>query len=89
MDNKAILDELLELLEGNGVKIRKDSLGGGSSGLCKIRDEAFFFADMDSSSYEISVSCAKAVNEIMDIETIYLKPEVRCFIEQCIGEKQL
>ncbi len=89
MDNKAILDELLELLEGNGVKIRKDSLGGGSSGLCKIKDEFFFFADMDSSSYEIATSCAKAVNEILDIETIYLKPEVRCFIEQCIGEKQL
>lgn len=42
MDNKAILDELLELLAGNDVKIRKDSLGGGSSGLCKIKDESFF-----------------------------------------------
>jgi hypothetical protein len=81
MDNKAILDELLDLLEAKGVKIRKDSLGGGGSGLCKIKGEYLFFLDMDSSSYEVAVSCAKAVNEIVDIETIYLKPEIRDFIE--------
>jgi hypothetical protein len=86
MDNKAILDEMLDLLDGRGVKIRKDSLGGGSSGLCKIKGDFIFFEDTDSSTYEISVSCAKAVGEVLDIETIYLKPEVRCFIEQCIGE---
>ncbi len=81
MDNKAVLDEMLELLEKNNVKIRKDSLGGGGSGLCKIKDEYLFFLDMDSSSYEVAISCAKAVNEIIDIETIYLKPEVREFLE--------
>jgi hypothetical protein len=82
MDNKAILDEMLELLEKSNVKIRKDSLGGGGSGLCKIKDEYLFFVDMDSSSYEVAISCAKAVNEIIDIETIYLKPEVREFLEK-------
>ena len=81
MDNKAVLEELLDLLEKNNVKIRKDSLGGGGSGLCKIKDEYLFFLDMDSSSYEVAISCAKAVNEIIDIETIYLKPEVREFLE--------
>jgi hypothetical protein len=82
MDNKAILDELLELLEKNGVKIRKDSLGGGSSGLCKIKNDFIFFLDTDSSSYELATNCAKAISEVVDIETIYLKPEVRSFIEQ-------
>jgi len=82
MNNKAILEELLELLEGNDVKIRKDSLGGGGSGLCKIKDGFFFFVDTDSSDYEVAVICVKAVGEVLDIETIYLKPEVRAFIEQ-------
>ena len=68
MDNKAVLEELLDLLEKNGVKIRKDSRGGGGSGLCKIKGEYLFFLDMDSSSYEVAISCAKAVNEIIDIE---------------------
>ncbi|MFA5293440.1 MAG: hypothetical protein WC496_10450 [Phycisphaerae bacterium] len=88
MDNKAVLEELLELLEGNGVKIRKDSLGGGGSGLCKIKDGSFFFADADSSDYEVAAICAKAVSEVLDIETIYLKPEVRAFIEQNMEKKQ-
>jgi hypothetical protein len=82
MDNKAVLEELLNLLEAKGVKIRKDSLGGGGAGLCKIKDGYLFFVDTDSSSYEVAISCAKAVNEMIDIETIYLKPEVRKFIEE-------
>ncbi|MGA2914868.1 MAG: hypothetical protein ABSE89_02460 [Sedimentisphaerales bacterium] len=82
MDNKAILDDLLDILEKSNVKIRKDSLGGGGSGLCRIKEQYVFFADMDSSAYEIAVSCAKAVKQVMDIESIYLKPQVRSFIEQ-------
>jgi hypothetical protein len=82
MDNKSILDDLFDVLEKHNVKIRKDSLGGGSSGLCKIKGEHVFFADMDSSSYEIAVSCAKALAQVVDIESIYIKPQVRSFIEQ-------
>jgi hypothetical protein len=82
MDNKSILDDLFDILEKHNVKIRKDSLGGGGSGLCKIKGEYVFFADMDSSSYEIAVSCAKALAQVVDIESIYIKPQVRSFIEQ-------
>jgi hypothetical protein len=82
MEKKAILDDLVELLEKNSVKIRKDSLGGGSAGLCKLKNGYMFFMDADSNAYENAVSCAKAVKEIVDIETIYLRPEVRDFIEQ-------
>jgi len=81
MENKAILDDLVELLEKNSVKIRKDSLGGGGAGLCKIREGYLFFMDTDSNAYENALDCAKAVKEIIDIETIYLRPEVRDFIE--------
>lgn len=81
MDTKVVLDELTELLEKNGVKIRKDSLGGGGAGLCKLKEGYFFFLDIDSNSYENALNCAKAVKEIIDIETIYLRPEIREFIE--------
>jgi hypothetical protein len=82
MDNKAILDELMGLLESNGVKIRKDSMAGGGSGLCKLKEGYYFFVDTDSNSYENALNCAKAVKEIIDIETIYLKPEIRDFIDK-------
>ena len=81
MDNKAILDELMELLEKNGVKIRKDSMGGGGAGLCKLKAGYMFFFDSDASSYENALNCAKAVKEIIDVETIYIKPEIREFID--------
>ncbi|HAL45517.1 MAG: hypothetical protein A2Y12_17575 [Planctomycetes bacterium GWF2_42_9] len=81
MDNKAILDELMELLESNGVKIRKDSMDGGGAGLCKLKAGYMFFLDTDASTYENALNCAKAVKEIIDIETIYIKPEIREFID--------
>ncbi|MBN1787510.1 MAG: hypothetical protein JW806_03865 [Sedimentisphaerales bacterium] len=82
MDNKSILDDLFDVLEKQNVKIRKDCLGSGGSGLCKIKGQNVFFADMDSSTYEIAVCCARALAEVVDIESIYLKPQVRSFIEQ-------
>jgi hypothetical protein len=82
MENKAILDDLVELLEKNSVKIRKDSMGGGGAGLCKLKNGYLFFMDADSNTYENALNCARAVKEIVDIETIYLRPEVRDFIEQ-------
>ncbi len=82
MENKAILDDLVELLEKNSVKIRKDSMGGGGAGLCKLKNGYMFFMDTDSNIYENALNCARAVKEIVDIETIYLRPEVRDFIEQ-------
>ena len=82
MDNNSILDELLDMLDKHNVKIRKDSLGGGGSGLCKIKDKYVFFVDTDSSAYEIAVTCAKALGTVVDIESIYIRPQVRSFIEQ-------
>ncbi len=88
MDNKSILDDLLDILEKHNVKIRKDSLGGGGSGLCRIKDQHIFFADTDSSAYELAVSCARAVGKVVDVESIYLKPQVRSFIEQNMEKVQ-
>jgi len=85
MENKAILDDLVELLEKNSVKVRKDSMGCGNAGLCKLKNGYMFFMDTDSNSYENAISCARAVKEIVDIETIYIRPEVRDFIEQNSG----
>jgi len=82
MDNKAILDEMVEVLEKNCVKIRKDSMGGGGAGLCKLKEGYLFFLDADSNDYENALNCAKAVKEVIDIETIYLKPEIREFVEK-------
>ena len=81
MDKQSILDELLALLEHNGVAVRTDALGGGGGGLCKIKDKSVFFVDSQSSALENARLCACAVAELVEIEKIYIRPEVREFIE--------
>ena len=81
MDKQSVLDELLALLEQNSVIVRTDALGGGGGGLCKIKDKTIFFVDSQSSTLENAQLCARAVAELLEIEKIYLRPQVREFIE--------
>ena len=82
MNTQQILENLLELLENNNVEVRKESISGGSGGLCKIKGKYTFFADTKSSSFETAVNCAKAAARIVDLDSIYIRPEVREFIEK-------
>lgn len=81
MNDKRILEELLALLEANGVTIRNEPLGGSGGGLCTIKGQRFFFADTQAPSAEVAALCAEAVLKVMNIEKIYIKPQVRQFIE--------
>ena len=81
MTEQRILEELLALLEAQRVKIRSEPLGGRGGGLAVMRGESIFFVDTDAASAEVAALCAEAVARLVDIETIYLRPEVRQFIE--------
>lgn len=81
MDTQEILDELLALLAQTDAVIRTEALGGGGGGLCELKDKKIFFADSDSSTSETARNCAQAVAKLVDIEEIYIKPEIRRFIE--------
>lgn len=82
MNRQAILDELLGLLEKNGVEVRTAALGGGAGGLCQIRGKYTFFVDTESSPADMAAVCAQAVAAIVDVEKVYLRPEVREFVEK-------
>jgi hypothetical protein len=81
MNEQRILEELLVLLEGAGVKIRSEPLGGSGGGLCTVRGEHIFFVDTEATSAEMAAVCAEAVAKMVDIEQIYVRPEIREFIE--------
>jgi hypothetical protein len=81
MNEQRILDELLGLLEANHVKVRREPLGGQGGGLAMMKGQNVFFVDTDASSAEVGALCAQAVAKVLDIEAIYLRPEVRQFIE--------
>ena len=81
MNKQRILEELMTLLEANGVTIRNEPLGGSGGGLCTIKGQLIFFADTQAPSAEMAAICAEAVAKTVDIDKVYIKPEVREFVE--------
>jgi hypothetical protein len=88
MNEQRILEELLELLEANSVTIRNEPLGGSGGGLCTVKGEPIFFVDTQASSAQVAAICAEVVPKVADIERVYIKPEVRQFIERYSGSKR-
>ncbi len=82
MDSTAILDELLSLLEGQNVVIRRDALGGSGGGLCDIKGKHIFFLDTQANAAEAAGKCAEALAKVADIESLYIRPQTREFIEK-------
>ncbi len=84
MDSQRILDELLALLEADGVAIRSEPLGASAGGLCAIKGQNIVVIDTQAASAEMA---AQAVAELLDIENIYIRPEIRQFIENITKAK--
>ena len=82
MNEQQILEELLGLLAANDVIVRTEPLGGTGGGLCTIRGQTIFFVDTQAPSADMAAICAEAVARAVDTEKIYIKPEVRQFIEK-------
>ncbi len=81
MDEQRILDELLALLEANGVAIRNEPLGGSGGGLCTVKGRQIFFVDTQAPSADVAALCAAAIARVVDIENFYIRPQIRQFIE--------
>ena len=81
METQTILEEMLELLSQNGVTIRTEAMGGSGGGLCKLKDKHIFYVDSDASAAQTAFLSAQAIGETVDIENLYLRPQVREFIE--------
>jgi hypothetical protein len=81
MNEQRILEELLALLEANQVKIRSEPLGGRGGGLASMKGERLFFVDTEAAGADVAALCAEAVLKLVDIETVYLRPEVRMFLD--------
>jgi hypothetical protein len=81
MNSAQILEELLGLFEAGGVALRQEPLGGSGGGLCSVKGQWILFVDTQAPSEVMAQVCAEAVPQVIDIEQIYIKPEVREFIE--------
>ena len=82
MDEKAVVEYLLSLLEKNNVAVRTEALGGMGGGLCKLRDRTVVFVDSEAPAAETAAICAQAVNDLVATEEMYIVPQVRDFLEK-------
>lgn len=87
MDTQAVLDDLLAVLQTHGVTVRSEAMGGGATGLCTLKDKRVFFMDTDGPLLNTAIQAARAVVEVACMDTIYLRPQVRCFIEEYTGHR--
>ncbi len=85
MNEQRILQELLTLLESKGVTLRSEPLGGSGGGLCSVKGQWIFFRDSNASSLLVAALAAEALTKVIDIEQIYIRPEVRQFVAENSG----
>jgi hypothetical protein len=81
MNEYDILQELLALLESNGVAVRREPLAGSGGGLCALKGKDIFFVDSRATSGVNAVNAAQAVNKMIDTESLYVRPQVRQYIK--------
>ena len=82
MDTREITEDLVALLEQYGVEIRREAMGGGGGGLCVIKGKKIFFVDTECPIAEMTAICSRAVNELLDIDSVYIRPQVRQVLEK-------
>jgi hypothetical protein len=81
MNFDTILEELTGLLQAAGVKVRREPLEESSGGLCRLGGAAILFLDTQADQLQSATLCAQTLRRVVDIHTIYLRPNVREFIE--------
>lgn len=81
MDDRAVLNALLEILRQSGLEIRTAPMGGQGGGLCRLKDKVLFFVDSDASAGERMSIAAGAVGQVVDVGSIYIRPQIREVIE--------
>ena len=81
MTERRILEEMVRVLETHGVEVRHEVLGGRGGGLCTIQGRTVLFLDDQASVEDQLEVCAEAAAKLVDLETCYLKPLVRQYME--------
>lgn len=73
---------MLQLLEKNGIEVRLEQMDGSGGGICSVKGRRIVFLDTAAPASERAAVCAAAIAKVVNLEEIYMKPEVRQFVEQ-------
>ena len=89
MNDRDLLDELLQVAERLGVEVRMEpfetpaTMGGG---LCVVRGEKLVLIDQSAPLPNRVLALARALSEL-ESERVYMLPEARAFIEAIQGNR--
>jgi hypothetical protein len=89
MTDQQILQELEAILEALGIHVRHETLEGFSGGLCTVNGCCSMFLDACAQPADLARLCAGAVTSRADLDTMYLKPEVRRYLEEAVGSGRI
>ena len=82
MTDQQILQDLEALLEVLGIHVCHEPLEGFSGGSCMINGRCCMFLDDCKQPADMARLCAGAVMGKVDLDTMYLKPEIRRYLEE-------
>jgi len=82
MDEHMLLEELIGLLEAHSIRVRREALDGSPGGVCRLRGETVLFLDGGADPAELAALCAATAARLLNLEALYLRPQLRQFIQQ-------
>ncbi len=86
MNDQQILDELEALLETLGVRVRHEALENSPGGMCTVNGRCTMFLDVSAQPSDLARLCAGELRKRGDVEAVYLKPEVRRYLEKTASD---
>ena len=81
MNDQQLLQELEALLEALGIRVRHETLEGFAGGMCTVNGRCCMFLDISAQPSDLARLCALELIKKADLETLYLRPEVRRYLE--------
>ena len=83
-DDRFVLDQLMALFESRDVTVRTESLDESPGGLCRINGRHVLILNRHAPPEELLPVCARALGKLVDLEGVYLRPEVRARLEHAL-----
>jgi len=78
------LEDLIALLTAHGVRVRDETLGESTGGLCVVNGRWTLFLDRSAPTATRLLLCAQAAARVVDVETVYVKPGIRALIQRVV-----
>ena len=80
-----VFDQMLELARRCGITVRHARLGGAGGGLALFKGGRQLFIDLDATPEDQLEQTARALCNLPELPTIFIRPDVRQVLERYRG----